>query len=95
MHDALKPAIKRLRDGCDATRRVEESMVAAAALGHSAILEEQANLLQVHCAAPAPACTASALKHTCILAHACGLRELLTSNVRRRNGCTRTRGLRW
>jgi hypothetical protein len=47
MHDAFKPAIKRLRDGCDATRRVEESMVAAAALGHSAILEEQANLLQV------------------------------------------------
>jgi hypothetical protein len=47
MRDAFKPAIKRLRDGCDVARRVEESMVASAALGHAAILEEQSNLIQV------------------------------------------------
>jgi hypothetical protein len=48
MRDAFKPAIKRLRDGCDIARRVEESMVASAALGRAAILEEQSNLIQVH-----------------------------------------------
>jgi hypothetical protein len=47
MRDAFKPAIKRLRDGCDIARRVEESMVASAALGRAAILEEQSNLIQV------------------------------------------------
>ncbi len=47
MRDAFKPAIKRMRDGCDVARRVEVSMIASAALGHAAILEEQSNLIQV------------------------------------------------
>jgi hypothetical protein len=47
LRDAFKPAIKRLREGCDITRRVEESMVTSATLGHAAILEEQTNLIQV------------------------------------------------
>jgi hypothetical protein len=51
LRDALKPAIKRLRDGCDVARRVEESMVASAALSHAAIFGEQANLIQVQSSA--------------------------------------------
>jgi hypothetical protein len=50
MRDAFKPAIKRMRDGCDVARRVEVSMIASAALGHAAILEEQSNLIQVQIA---------------------------------------------
>ncbi len=47
IRDAFKPAVKRLRDGCDVARRVEESMVASSVLSRAAIMEEQSNLVQV------------------------------------------------
>lgn len=53
IRDALKPAVKRLRDGCDIARRVEESMVSSSALSRAAIMEEQSNLIQVGATAAA------------------------------------------
>ena len=61
MRDALKPAVKRLRDGCDIARRVEESMVSSSALSRAAIMEEQSNLIQVGATAAAISTGGSAL----------------------------------
>ena len=93
MRDAFKPAIKRLRDGCDVARRVEESMVASAALGHAAILEEQSNLIQVQ---------SRTISHdvpvTCAVIAPCPLplpRNLFTIFICRRSACMHTRAQRW
>ena len=61
IRDALKPAVKRLRDGCDIARRVEESMVSSSALSRAAIMEEQSNLIQVGATAAAISTGGSAL----------------------------------
>jgi hypothetical protein len=60
IRDAFKPAVKRLRDGCEIARRVEESMVSSSALSCAAIMEEQSNLVQVQ-QQPPPATGGSVL----------------------------------
>ncbi len=93
LRDAFKPAIKRLRDGCDVARRVEESMVTSAALGHAAILEEQANLIQVHNALQF---RTTSPKHARNFNPARTQEQFpLTFGLCRRTGCMHTRGLRW